>query len=147
MMIQALHETGKKWRLADLHEGQSWQESRTITREMLDAFVDVSLDSAPVHTSAEHAVALGYKGCVVHGMLANLAFSRLLGMFLPGTNSVIHHVHLDMLAPVYVGDTLTYEVRIERLVPSVNSVRLSLAAVNQDGTTVTRGQAACVMRG
>ena len=75
-----------------------------------------------------------------------MGYSRLLGMFLPGGNTVIHSVEMKMLAPAYVGDTLTYETKVVRIIEPVKSVQLELSAVNQNGVVVNKGTAICVFR-
>lgn len=133
-------------RLQDLVEGQSAGEEVTITEELLQAFVALSGDRAHAHTDAERARAMGFPDRIAHGLLVALPYSRLLGMRLPGGNTVIQKLQLDMLAPVGVGDTLLYSVVVERILPSVKAVVLSLHATNAQGEVVSRGSATCVFR-
>ncbi len=133
-------------RLEDMAEGQSVREEVTITEELLRGFVALSGDRAHAHTDAAHARAMGFPDRIAHGLLVGLPYSRLLGMRLPGGNTVIQKLQLDMLAPVGVGDTLLYSVVVERILPSVRAVVLSLRATNAQGEMVSRGSATCVFR-
>ena len=133
-------------RLEDLAEGQSVQEDVTITEESLEAFAALSGDRAPVHLDPAHARTMGFPDRIVHGFLVALPYSRLLGMRLPGGNTVIQKLGIDMLAPVRPGEVLTYSVVVQRIVPSVRAVILSLSATNADGDVVSRGSATCVFR-
>lgn len=134
-------------RLDELEQGQSWSETWAITNAEVDAFVELVEDRAPAHIESAHAQALGFPGIVVHGMLVAARYSRLLGMFLPGADTVLHSVELRMEAPVHLGDTLTYSVTVGRVINAVRSVRLDLEARNQHGDVVSRGGATCVFRG
>lgn len=133
-------------RFEDLAEGRSYHEEVQITEDLLQAFVAVSGDHAPAHCVSEHAQRMGFPERIVHGLLVGLPYSRMLGMHLPGGNTVIQTLRLDMIAPVFVGDTLTYSVAVERIMPSVRAAILALGATNQRGERVSRGSATCVFR-
>ena len=130
--------------LSDLVEGQSWQEKIEITDKLVQGFISLTKDRALGHVDPEHAAKMGFDRCVVHGFLVSSGYSRILGMFLPGSNTVIHKVQIDMLAPVFVGDVITYKVHVGRIITAVKSVQLKLSAVNQDGEQVNKGMATCV---
>jgi 3-hydroxybutyryl-CoA dehydratase len=136
----------KLLRIEDVQEGQRWEETRIMSADLLARFVDVSLDVAWAHVDDAHAQRMGYEGRLVHGFLGTLAYSRILGMYLPGSNTVIHQLQLEMVAPIYVGDQITYEVKATRVIAGVKTVKLALSAVNQHGQVVNRGQATCVFR-
>jgi acyl dehydratase len=131
---------------SQLCEGQSYTASVTVTSEKLAAFVDLTGDVAPIHTDPGFAAAKGHKACLAHGLLVGSFYSTILGCHLPGPNTVIARIALDMLRPVYVGDVLAYTARVERVSEAVGSVSLALFAVNQSGETVSRGTAVCVFR-
>ena len=132
--------------LEEIEEGQSVTEKVTMTAELVDAFVKLSGDAALAHVNDEHAVTMGYDGRLVHGFLVSLNYSRMLGMFLPGSNTIIHRLKFDALAPTYIGETLTYRVTVDRVVPSVKTVMLSLEATNEQGNVVNRGETTCTFR-
>lgn len=130
--------------LAELAEGDMIVSETTMTSERLDEFIAVSGDQAAAHLNQAHARSMGYKDRIVHGLCIALPFSRLLGMYLPGPNCVIQSVELKFRQEVYVGDNLTYRVTVERLVPSVGAVRLTLAVTRASGEIVCSGIAQCV---
>jgi len=132
--------------LTEMEAGQTWREEKEITGEMLKAFIEITQDRALAHVDSEHCTRMGFDRCIVHGLLVGSGYSRILGMFLPGSNTVIHKVQLEMLSPVFVGDVLTYEVRVDRVIPAVRSVQLKLAAMNQEGKLVNQGTAVCTFR-
>jgi acyl dehydratase len=132
--------------MEDLKEGQGWREKRVVTREFIQKFIDLTDDRALIHVDSDHAGAMGFDGCLVHGFLVASGYSRLLGMFLPGSNTVIHKVELDMMLPVYEDDMLEYQVKVERIVPAVRTVLLGLTTTNQHKKLVNRGKATCIFR-
>ena len=132
--------------IEDLKEGQSWQETIHITSNLVETFMSLTQDQAPVHTNQNHAMLMGYEKPVVNGLLVGTGYSKILGMFLPGSNTVIHKIILEMLQPVFINDFLTYKVEVSRIIPAVNSTLLDLSATNQSNQLVNRGSATCVFR-
>jgi 3-hydroxybutyryl-CoA dehydratase len=130
----------------NLHDGQSVTEAVTFDEALLGDFIRLSGDAAPVHTDTGHARALGFPARVVHGFLVSLPYSRLMGMQLPGPDTVIHSVHLDMVAPVFVGDTIVYTITVQRMAAAARAVVLALEGRNAQEVVVSRGTATCVFR-
>lgn len=132
--------------LADIAVGQSIETRTAFTEQLLGDFAVLSADHAPAHTDDVHARAMGFRERIAHGFLVGVPYSRMLGMQLPGPNTVIHSLELQMTAPVHIGDTVTYSVTVQKIIPSVRTVKLALQATNQQGETVSRGSATCVFR-
>ncbi|MBF0540393.1 MAG: MaoC family dehydratase N-terminal domain-containing protein [Nitrospirae bacterium] len=132
--------------LEELKIGDTYKDSLKITNELLQGFIELSKDQAPVHIDSEHAKKMGFNNIIVPGFLVSLGYSRILGMFLPGSNTIIHNLQIDMTAPVYIDDIIIYEVNVSRLIPSVKAVQLKLSAFNQVGIQVSKGSAVCVFR-
>ena len=132
--------------IEDLKEGQNWSETIHITNGLVKTFISLTQDQAPVHTDHNHATQMGYKKPVVHGLLVGNGYSKILGMFLPGSNTVIHKIILEMLRPVFINDFLTYKVTVSRIIPAVNSTLLDLSAINQNNQLVNKGSATCVFK-
>jgi 3-hydroxybutyryl-CoA dehydratase len=130
----------------DLEVGQAAQRTCIIDGGMVEAFADLTGDHAPVHLDAGHARALGFAGCIAHGLLVAAHYSTLLGQDLPGPDTVILKFAVDMVKPVDIGDTLYYKVTVTRTAESMRAVTLDLSATNSRGETVSRGSAVCVFR-
>lgn len=120
---------------------------RTFTREDIAAFASLAPDHAPVHADDEFARRLGYEGVLVFGWLAAAPFSGLLGMDLPGPNTVLHWAKVTMAGPVFPGVEIVYRAEVKQLSAASKAVVLELLATRADGgQTVIRGQAQCGFR-
>lgn len=126
--------------------GEVWEETHFVTEEWIHKFIELTGDKAPVHVNKEHAEAMGFKDPIVHGLLVVSMFSRILGMLLPGPNTVLHQVKTQMKAPVFLGDQLNYSVVVNRIIPAVKTVQLDLKVTNQTGALVNLGEATCLFR-
>lgn len=133
----------RRTRLSDIAAGDRCSERWSIDAAASAAFAACSNDTAPVHCDDSHARALGYARRIVHGMHTSLRFSRLLGMFLPGSDAVIMNVTFDYLLPVYIGDALEYVVAVTHVSAS-GVVRLDCTVLR--GTELcVRGRASCLL--
>ena len=133
--------------IKDVVPGMSANRAVAITEGLMRQFVQLSGDDAPVHTSDDHAKALGFEGRIVHGLLIGSMYSELLGCQLPGPNSVILKLSLDMVKPVQIGQTITFSVVVNRVSEGAKSVTLDLAGASPVNWQVSRGTAVCVFKG
>jgi 3-hydroxybutyryl-CoA dehydratase len=129
-----------------IHEGEVIERSVQFTEEMVSVFSTLTKDTAPVHFDRGTALNMGFKDRIVHGFLISAFYSELLGCHLPGPDSVIQKINLDLVSPVYVGDILNFRVAVTRITEAVKAVSLSLSATNGDGVVVNRGSAVCILR-
>ena len=133
--------------IKDVVPGMSANRAVTITEGLISQFVQLTGDTAPIHMSDDHAKALGFEGRIVHGLLIGSMYSELLGCQLPGPNSVILKLSLDMVKPVQIGQTITFSVVVNRVSEGARSVTLDLAGASPVNGQVSRGTAVCVFRG
>lgn len=132
--------------LSDLSTGMTATRSVVIGEAEASTFTSLTGDEAPVHRDPAFAQKMGYERAIAHGLLVSSMYSKLLGCDLPGPNTVIMKLSLDMLRPVYFGDHLIYSVTVGRISESTRTVALNLSAKNELGEQVSRGTAVCLFR-
>ena len=132
--------------LSDLSTGMTTSRSVVIGEVEANAFTSLTGDEAPVHRDPTYAQKMGYERPIAHGLLVGSMYSKLLGCELPGPNTVIMKLSLDMLRAVYLGDHLVYSVTVSRVSEATRTVALDLSAKNELGEQVSRGTAVCLFR-
>lgn len=132
--------------LDQISVGDSYSEKVRIDAAAVARFVDLTDDRAGIHVDRAFSSRQGFDGLVVHGFLLSSRFSRILGMELPGENTVIGSVELNFHSPVYQGDTVTYTATVRRVLAPLRSVLLDLAIVKADGTLCVAGKTTCVFK-
>ena len=130
----------------DLQVGDRYVEDVVFTPEWTNRFLELSRDRSSVHVDADSAREQGYERLLVHGFLLGLAFSRILGMELPGEDAVIGSIDLKFHDAVYVGETVTYTTTVRRVLKPLATVALDLEARKADGTVCVAGGSTCVFR-
>lgn len=116
-----------------------FKETFTISQEVYDGFISTFGDKNPLHTSAEYAKEKGYSDKVMQGNILNGFLSYFIGMSLPIKNVVIHSQDIAYKAPVYLGDILSFEAKIEDVHESVAAVSFIFIFTNQNNKKVAKG--------
>lgn len=130
---------------ASLAEGQTIVWSHTVTPDDVDAFVAVSGDVNPLHTDDAFARLHGFRGRVVHGMLIGAFLSRVLGTLLPGPGVLWLSQSIRFRQAVYIGETITIEVKIAHKAESLRSLVLDTTVRNGSGGLAVTGEARVLM--
>ena len=93
-------------KLEDIEIGQKKSFEVIVTESMLDNFAKLSGDKNPLHMDENYAKSNNFKTRVCHGMLLASFFSRLVGMYIPGKNSLYFSQSLKFQYPCYVNDRI-----------------------------------------
>jgi len=120
---------------------QTHQSSFTITEEMIERFAQATGDNNPIHLDEEYAKGTIFKGRVAHGMLQAGILSGVLGTRFPGMGTVYLSQTLKFLNPVFIGDDITFRLRVLELFEEKNRVNLETVCTNQRAETVLTGEA------
>lgn len=112
--------------MADLTEGARVVTSLGIDAGQMQRFAELSGDFNPLHIDDAFARRKGFEGRVVYGALLIAKISELIGMRLPGKNSVWASLSVDFLKPLYVDQPAELEAVVARTSPSTGLVELGL---------------------
>lgn len=117
-------------------EGEGCSIQVDITEEMVCVFADFSGDMAPLHTSNEFAIKMGFKKCVVHGAILFSMMSRFVGMYLPGPKSIWLANEIKFHKPCYAPCTITITGTTKQVSQSTSSVIVDIAMVDNSGAVI-----------
>lgn len=126
--------------LAQLTEGVRVVAEFSIDSQQMRQFAELSGDFNPLHTDDTFARGKGFDGRVVYGALLAAKVSELIGMRLPGRNSVWTSLSLDFLKPLYVNQTAELEAVVARTSPGTGLVELALT-LQRDEQRLMKGRA------
>ncbi len=126
--------------LADLHEGMEVTVDFTISASDMDAFAAVSGDTNPLHCDTEFAQQKGFDGCVVYGALMIAKLSQLIGMHLPGRDSLWTTVSMQFQHPLYIGQPAQLRATISAVSEAVAMVMLKVE-VTASHRQIAKGKA------
>lgn len=121
--------------------GDSVQCEKTLTERDILLFAEVSGDVNPVHLDADYAAGTLFKQRIAHGMWSGAQISAVLGVQMPGPGTIYLGQSLSFRAPVYLGDTITFELTVSDKREDKKIVVLQCKGSNQHGKTVVTGEA------
>ncbi len=115
--------------------------TKTITARDVELFAEVSGDNQALHLDEAVAAQSRFKHRIAHGILTAGLISAALGtQVAPGQVVIYMGQTLRFLAPVFLGDTLTAELRVIGVNAPRRQVTLNARIVNQQGVEVVRGE-------
>ncbi|WP_268544173.1 MaoC family dehydratase [Candidatus Nitrosotenuis cloacae] len=118
----------------------------TIDENMITDFASVSGDYNPLHMDENYARTTNFKKRVCHGMLLGSFFSRLVGMHLPGKNSLYFSQTLNFQAPCFVGETVFIEGEVTDKSESTRIITIKTVAYDHLGKCLVDGIAKVMVR-
>ena len=118
--------------------------ARTVTREDVKVYADVSGDGNPLHQDDELARSAGFPGIIAHGMYT-LGLLASCVVAWSGDPAAVVRMKAAFRTPVYMGETIVAGGRVKALDPGDRTATLELwVRLERDGVTefpVKRGEA------
>jgi len=124
-----------------ISEGQTYEMSFTMNQERVRAYAQATGDNNPIHLDKEAGAASIFGRRVAQGMLTAGLISGVMGTRFPGTGAIYLSQSVKFLKPVFMGDTITVQVKVLEKMAAKNRLRMETVCVNQHGEQVLVGEA------
>lgn len=134
------------YKIQDIQLGLKETFRITLTEEMVDEFAKLSGDHNPLHVDNDYAKSTKFGNRVCHGMLLASFFSRLVGMHIPGKNSLYFSQSLKFVSPGFIGDEILVEGEVLDKSEATKIITLKTTIFNNLGKCLVDGQAKVMMR-
>jgi acyl dehydratase len=121
--------------------GDTAHRTRTVRREDIRLFTEMTGDRNPLHYDEAAAARSRFGGIIVQGGVTSGLLNAVVAEDLPGPGSVFLHVDWSFKAPVRPGDDITAEVEVLEARNDKPITRLRTTITNQDGAVVLDGTA------
>ena len=123
----------------ELQVGDSHFYEKTFTDADVLLFSAISGDGNPMHTNEEFAKKTKFGRRICHGAMTSSLISNALTRMFP--TSIYISQYVEFLAPVFIGDTITANLKVTKLDGGKNRVWLRTWCTNQKGDLVIEGEA------
>lgn len=131
----------------ELKTGMEVSFEVVISEKEILRFADLSGDYNPLHVSEDQKGSVSVNSAnISHGMLLASYFSRLVGMYLPGKNSLYLSQSCRFVKPVRTGDSLIVKGTIAGKSLSGRTITLKTQIYNQAKELVVDGTAEVLVR-
>jgi 3-hydroxybutyryl-CoA dehydratase len=131
--------------IEDLVAGDAVEQLFVFDRTVREAFALVAQDRAPVHEDERFAHAHGFRRPIIQGLCVSTRFSRLIGMYLPGTQAILERIDLKYRHPTYEGTPVLFRAEVTRVLRPMKVVRLAVSA-SCEGVANISGEVQCLLR-
>jgi acyl dehydratase len=121
--------------------GEKARRTRTVRREDIALFTELTGDRNPLHYDEGAATRSRFGGIIVQGGVTSGLLNAVVAEDLPGPGSVFLHVDWSFKAPVRPGDEITAEVEVLEAREDKPITRLRTTVTNQEGIVVLDGTA------
>ncbi|MDP3726683.1 MAG: MaoC family dehydratase [bacterium] len=130
----------------DFSIGETVTLTRKFTRSDVNVHGDLLGDYNPIHYDESFAKEMGFKGCLVPGIMTEGLAARLAGMKLPGAGAIFSDDTFSFKKPVYIGDEVTVRATIKELYRGgrLGRVVLDIVAFVKEETVMTGKITCCV---
>ena len=127
-----------QYRWGDLSIGMNHSFEATFTDSMAEDFARLSGDVNPLHVDRDYALAAGFPGPVLFGMLTSSLYSQLVGVYLPGKFALLQGLDLHFNAPCHACDRLRVEGEIVFLSDAFHRMEIKASIRKQEGKLVSK---------
>ena len=130
----------------ELSIGQKRSFTQKIDESLMSDFAKISGDFNPLHMNNEYAEKTNFGQRVCHGMLLASFFSKLVGMYMPGKNSLYFSQSLNFRNPGFIGDLVTVSGEIVERKNSVKLITMKTTIHNESKKCLIDGIAKVIVR-
>ncbi len=127
-------------RYDDFKIGYSGKFTKTITEEANKKFGEIVEDFNPVHFDEERMKKSIFGKRVTNGFLTESTIGTALVKMFTSENTIIIALkkEIKLLAPVFIGDTITATVTVKERYPEKERLLCDCSVRKQDGTEVVK---------
>ena len=119
-------------------------ETVEVTADKVDMFAKCTGDYNPIHMDDDYAKNTRFGKRIAHGMLSAGFISRVLAMRL-GAGGIYLAQSLKFLKPVFVGETITVEVKVLTFQDKRSIGTLETIVKNSAGEIAVKGEATIML--
>jgi 3-hydroxybutyryl-CoA dehydratase len=129
-----------EYNVNDLYEGMVENFEFVVTNQMMENFSELSGDFNPLHINTEYAISKGFEGSVVYGGILITQISKIIGMYMPGNNSLWSGLSINFLNPLMINQKASIDATVVHISEATSSFKLNIRIL-YDEITVLKGSA------
>ncbi len=121
----------------DISIGNIYEFERKINRNDVLSFAHLTGDQNPLHVNPEFGKKSQFGQNLVHGLLAASLFSRLIGMYCPGQNSLYLSQTLQFKGPIFIEDLVTVRATVTHKSDSIKVIDIKTEVIKKGMALIT----------
>ena len=141
-MIEKISE----YTIDEIYIGQKTKFNVVITGNMIKEFARLSGDHNPLHTDENYSATTKFGKIICPGMFLAGFFSRLVGMNIPGKNSLYFSQSLKFISPCFINDEIIVIGEVISKSLTTKIITLKTIIQNTHGKELVKGEAKVMVR-
>ena len=130
----------------EIEIGLNYNFEIIITKKLIEDFAKISGDFNPLHMDEHYAKKSKFGRRVCHGMLLSSFFSKLIGMYLPGKNSLYFSQNLNFMEPCFMDDKIFVRGEVVDKSESTRMIKIKTTIKNEEEKLLIEGIAQVLVR-
>lgn len=124
-----------------IRRGQVFEFFHDLRENDTEKFAHLSGDLNPLHLDEKFASKTQFKGRIAHGMLAASFFSKLFGMYCPGSRSLCLSFTINFVKPIQINCRLLVRGIVIRKIDALRILLMEVMILNEQKEILIEGQA------
>lgn len=124
-----------------IRRGQVFEFFHDLRENDTEKFAQLTGDFNPLHMDEKFAGKTQFKGRIAHGMLAASFFSKLFGMYCPGSRSLCLSFTINFLKPIKINCRLLVRGIVIRKIDALRILLMKIMILNEKKEILIEGQA------
>lgn len=124
-------------RYEDIAIGAAYSFERTIHRDDVFQFADLTGDHNPLHIDPAFGAQSRFGKNIVHGMLAASLFSTLVGMYCPGDHALYMSQTIQFRKPIFYGDQVLVKATVTAKIDALRMITMKTELIKDDAVVVS----------
>ena len=104
---------------------------KKFSREDVLNFAELSGDINPLHIDSEFGKKSIFGRNIVHGMLISSLFSKVIGVYCPGENSLYLSQSLEFRKPLFFNEEIEVRAKIIKKISSIKVIEMKMEILRQ----------------
>jgi 3-hydroxybutyryl-CoA dehydratase len=125
----------------EIQIGDSVEETRVVSSEMIAAYAQLSGDDNPIHLDADYAATTPFGRPIAHGPIALALAAGILGTRLPGPGSIAITNYIRYRRPIYADAEITTRIEVVAIDRERRCATFSMTLTDASGEVVALGEA------
>lgn len=121
-----------EYNVNDLYEGMVESFEFVVTNQMMENFSELSGDFNPLHINTKYAISKGFEGSVVYGGILITQISKIIGMYMPGNNSLWTGLSINFLNPLMINQKATIDATVVHISEATSSFKLNIRILYEE---------------
>lgn len=121
--------------------GDKYEHNFSYTQKEVDTFANISGDKNPIHIDKEYASKSIFKKRIIHGFLGGSVFSKVFGMYFPGSGTLYLNQSMSFYQPMFTNEEYIAKFTVKEIIKEKHRAIVDTIIVDKKDKIIIKGTA------